>query len=142
MKKQFVFLACLVLASCIPANTYCPEQEATYAHNRLGEIYQQYADKMESYKFLWDLGYDIETEQIQEINKIKMLAVNLKTPECLDKARFYMIDSITSVEGALYLAQIGDSQGAIEQLIEGSRLISLGDQELAKLRNCMPNCTK
>ena len=142
MRRLLIIALLLFITSCVPNNSYCPEEEATYAHNKLGEIYQLYSDKMESHQFFWDMGYSIETKQIQEINKIKMLAVNLKTPECLDKAKYYMIDSMSAVEGALHLAQVGDIQGMTEQLIEGSRLVSLADQELLEFRRCMPDCKK
>ena len=88
------------------------------------------------------MGESIPTEDIQKLTEVKMMAVNLKTPECLDKANYYMIDAMTEMIGALYSAQMGDAPGALNKLIEGSRLISLADQELIKLRRCFPNCSR
>lgn len=140
--KLLGFLFVIILAACSSSKSYCPEQETIYAHNKLGEIYQLYADYLNLYKKYTSVGGTIRYEDIQRINDVKQIAINLKTPECLDKAKYYMIDSMTATVGAFELALTGDTSGTTEQLIEGSRLISLADQELLKLRRCFPNCTK
>ncbi len=132
----------LINAGCESYDSYCPEQETLYAYNELGRIYQLYADYIYLYEEYVNIGGTIGYEDIQKLNDVKLMAVNLKTPECLDKAKYYMIDSMTTTVGAFGLALTGDVSGATEQLIEGSRLVSLADQELLKLRRCFPNCTR
>ena len=56
--------------------------------------------------------------------------------------KYYMIDSMSAGVGGLYFAQIGDTQGMTKQIVEMTRLESLVNQELLKLRRCSPNCTR
>jgi len=144
--KKYILLSMvmvMLLSGCESADTsYCPATVTSEAHNKLGEIYELFADYLNRYKQYWDMGGSIHTEDIQKLNEVKMMAVNLKTPECLDKANYYMIDSMTEIIGAFYSGQMGDSPGVINKLTEASRLISLGDQEFIKLRRCFPNCSR
>jgi len=144
--KKYILLSMvmvMLLSGCESADTsYCPATVTSEAHNKLGEIYELFADYLNRYEQYWDMGGSIHTEDIQKLNEVKMMAVNLKTPECLDKAKYYTIDSMNEVIGALYSAQMGDAPGVINKLTEGSRLASLADQELIKLRRCFPNCSR
>ena len=145
--KKYILLSMvmvMLLSGCESADTsYCPATVTSEAHNKLGEIYELYADCATRYTQYWDMGESIPTEDIQKLSEVKMMAVNLKTPECLDKAKYYTIDSMNEVIGALYSAQMGDAPGGvINKLTEASRLISLSDQEFIKLRRCFPNCSR
>ena len=145
--KKYILLSMvmvMLLSGCESADTsYCPKTVTSEAYNKLGEIYELFADYATRYKQYWDMGESIPTEDIQKLSEIRMMAVNLKTPECLDKANYYMIDAMTEMIGALYSAQMGDAPGGvINKLTEASRLISLSDQEFIKLRRCFPNCSR
>lgn len=142
--KRIVILFLLLLlfgwiVSKCSANDYCPEQETIYAHNKMGELYTEYGAYLNLYK---SVGMKVNSSDIDKLNDIKLEVINLKTPECLDQAKYYVIESMNEVVSGLYLYKIGDTQGFINKMSEGSRLIALGDMELTKLRRCFPNCTK
>lgn len=143
MKKIILISISLLLviinAGCETNSSYCPEYEAVEAHNRIGEIYQGFADYLD---LCTVFGGRVSDDCIVNLLEIKQVMVNVETPECLDKTKYNLVDAMTLTIGALTLANNGDLTGATNDLVEASQLVSEADQEILKLRRCLPNCTK
>lgn len=143
MKKIIFILISLLLVlintGCETNNSYCPENEAIETHNRIGEIYQGFADYLD---LCTRIGGRISDDCFENLLEMKQVMVNTETPECLDEAKYKIIDSMTLTVGALSLSNNGDYVGATNNLVKASQLVSEADQEMLKLKRCLPGCTK
>lgn len=139
---KIIIPACLIilLSSCTPIdNNYCPEITATKAHNQLGIYY----DAFYSYVKLYETNnWSIYPEDIKRLEEVKADTLNLEVPECLDKSKFYLLKIMDTSISGLTMYMLGDPSGVLEQMTESTKLTTLANEELSKVRRCLPNCTR
>lgn len=139
MKRVILIFIVLLLSACEPANTYCPEETTIQADNKLGDLFQIFEDYVKLYE---KTGWNIYPEDIKRLEEVRTTTVNYETPECLDKAKYYLIKLMDASINGLYLYQVGDVNGVYDQMVKSNELSTLANEELTRIRRCLPNCKK
>jgi len=138
IKKAYVVLLVLLLASCAPANVYCPPRETKKILNALNKIDRKWTD---AYNIAGEVEKINLDGAIQGLVTLKQEVELINEPECLESAMNAFISYMQKIIEGFTAIKTARSEVAVERLFDSSDeyLDEFYDQ-VRSIQNCLPDC--
>ena len=140
IKKAYVVLLVFLLASCAPANVYCPPRETNKILNALNQV-----DKK------WTVAYNIAGKvekinldgSIQGLISLKQDVESIEEPECLEPAMNAFISYMQKIIEGFTVIKTGRSEEAVERIFDSSdEYLDEFYTQVRSVKDCLPDCVK
>ena len=130
----------LLLASCAPANTYCPPRETNKILNALNRIDRKWTD---AYNVAGKVEKDNLDVSIQGLILLLQDVESIEEPECLEPAmNAFSIYMQKIIEGFTAI-KTGKSEVAVERIFDSSdEYLDEFYGQVRTVRDCLPDCVK
>lgn len=140
IKKVFVLLLVIALASCAPANEYCPPKET----NKFLKVLNQIDRK-------WTVAYNTAGKvekinldgAIQDLLTLKQEVESIEGPECLEPAKNAFIRYMQKIIEGFTAIKTGKSEVTVQRLFDSSdEYLDEFYSHIYEIEGCLPNCAK
>jgi len=140
IKKLIFVLLVLFLASCAPADQYCPRRETNKMINDLNQIDRK-----------WTVAFNIagKTEKanlesaIQGLITLKQEAEMIEETECLESAKQALIAYMEKIIDGFTAIRSGKSESTVEGIFDSSdEYLDDYYTQVLEIQKCLPNCKK
>lgn len=132
-------LAELLISSCGPAAPGpCDADPVNAAGKQLGALSSRWRD---AYKLASSSSRIALASPIQNLQEIKRETQALEVPQCLTKARGYLVDSMNAaIDGFLsFMAQEADAV-IHDKFTSADQSLAQYTSEVQRIQACVPNC--
>ena len=140
IKKFTIVLLVLFLASCAPANPYCPRRETNKVLNALNQIDRK-----------WTTAYNIAGNvekadldgAIQGLLALEQEVESIEEPECLEPAKSAFINYMQKIIDGFMAIKTGRAEITVERIFDSSdKYLDEYYSYIYEIEECLPDCKK
>ena len=140
-KKKILFILLVIfLASCAPANAYCPPRETKKILKDFSRLDRNWTV---AYNFAGKTKKAELDGAIDGLMAIKKEVVSIVVPDCLEPAQNAFLNYMQSIIEGFTAIKAGESTVSVEKKFDSSDIfLDEYSDHIYTIQNCLPDCKK